>query len=125
MVDQAYVDTRSTGFGNPTPKYLSPNIGNYRIGRGYLKMQMQGDPTPLDMGNCTQFEFNVKPTTLPHFSSRVGVRIKDFLAVTELEASLTMSMEEITARNFAIACLGNVLQSGAFTGFGPRSSWAQ
>jgi hypothetical protein len=103
------------GFGNPTPHYASPNIGNYRVGRGFLKMQLAGDAAPLDMGNCTQFEFQVKPTLLPHFSSRVGVRIKDYVAVTELEATLTMAMEEITARNFAIACLGTPMQSGATT----------
>ena len=72
------------GLGNPTPHYVSPNIGNYRVGRGFLKMQLAGDATSLDMGNCTQFEFQVKPTLLPHFSSRVGVRIKDYVAVTEL-----------------------------------------
>jgi hypothetical protein len=105
----------TAGFGNPTPHYVSPNIGNYRVGRGFLKMQLAGDATAQDMGNCTQFEFQVKPTLLPHFSSRVGVRIKDYVAVTELEATLTMAMEEITARNFAIACLGTPLQSGATT----------
>jgi hypothetical protein len=103
------------GFGNPTPHYVSPNIGNYRVGRGFLKMQLAGDATSLDMGNCTAFEFQVKPTLLPHFSSRVGVRIKDFVAVTELEATLTMAMEEITARNFAIALLGTPMESGAAT----------
>lgn len=103
----------AAGFGNPTPHYISPNIGNYRIGRGYLKMQLAGDVVAQDMGNCTMFEFQVKPTRLPHFSSRIGVRIKDYVAVTELEATLTMAMEEITARNFAIACLGVASQSGA------------
>jgi len=95
----------------PTPSNVAPNIGNYFIGRGYAQVMLEGESTFSDLGNITVFEFQVKPTMLPHFSSRVGVRKKDFVAVTELEATLTMSMEEITARNMAMCVLGNVTGS--------------
>jgi len=48
---------------------------------------------------------------LPHFSSRVGVRKKDLVVVTELEATLSLVLEELTARNMAIALLGNYTDS--------------
>jgi hypothetical protein len=91
----------------------SPNIGNLYIGRGIVSIQMQGEVTFSDAGNVTLFEFQVKPTILPHYSSRVSVRIKDFTAVTELDATINMSMEEFTARNMALAILGDVASSPA------------
>ena len=93
-------------FTVPTPSQTAPDIGNYFIGRGYAQVQVAGDPTWHDLGNITLFEFIVKPTILSHFSSRVGVRKKDFTAVTELDATLTLTMEEWNARNLGIAVLG-------------------
>jgi|SRR6516225_7442233 len=103
-------------FVQPTPHNVSPNIGNYFIGRGFAQIQLPGDTAFHDLGNITLFEFQVKPTMLPHFSSRVGVRKKDFTAVTELDATLTISMEEFTARNMGFAVLG------AVTGTAPNYS---
>jgi hypothetical protein len=94
-----------------SPHTAMPNIGNLRVGRGYLKMKLASDTGYVDIGNCTEFTFQVKPTLLPHFSSRLGVRKKDLVVVTELEATLTMTLEEITARNFSVACLGSYTDS--------------
>jgi hypothetical protein len=89
----------------------SPNIGNYVVGRGigYIKLippSLSPDAAYVDCGNITEFTFQVKPTRLEHFSSRVGVRKKDLVVVTELAASLTMVLEEFTARNLGFASLG-------------------
>jgi hypothetical protein len=93
------------------PHEQSPNIGNYVVGRGigYIKLvppSYQSDAGYVDCGNITEFTFQVKPTRLDHFSSRVGVRKKDMVVVTELAATLTMTLEEFTARNIAFAALG-------------------
>jgi hypothetical protein len=93
------------------PHTHSPNIGNYVVGRGigYIKLippSLNPDADYVDCGNITEFTFQVKPTRLEHFSSRVGVRKKDMVVVTELAASLTMILEEFTARNLGFACLG-------------------
>jgi hypothetical protein len=89
----------------------SPNIGNYVVGRGigYVKLvppSLNPDPAYVDVGNITEFTFQVKPTRLEHYSSRIGVRKKDLVVVTEVAASLTMILEEFTARNLAMAALG-------------------
>ena len=89
----------------------SPNIGNYVVGRGigYVKLvppSLNPDAAYVDVGNITEFTFQVKSTRLDHYSSRVGVRKKDLVVVTEVAATLTMIMEEFTARNLAMAALG-------------------
>jgi hypothetical protein len=93
------------------PHEVSPNIGNYVVGRGigYVKLvppSLNPDSQYVDCGNITEFTFQVKPTRLDHFSSRVGVRKKDMVVVTEVAATLTIVMEEFTARNLGFAVLG-------------------
>lgn len=84
----------------------SPNIGNYYIGRGIVSIQLLGETHFTDCGNCPQFEFMAKVTQLDHYSSRTGVKFKDFTAVTEISGQLTISLEEFTARNMGFALLG-------------------
>lgn len=85
---------------------VSPNIGNYYVGKGIVSIKLLGETTYTDCGNVPQFEFLAKVTQLDHFSSRTGVRVKDFTAVIEIAGSLTMQLEELTARNMGFALLG-------------------
>lgn len=97
------------------PSFAAPNVGNYYVGRGYLSMKLAGDADYVDCGNCTTFEFQAQPTLLNHFSSRQGVRTKDLVVVTELSATLNMSLEEFTARNMAAYMLADMpAESGNF-----------
>ena len=84
----------------------SPNIGNYYIGRGLVSIQLLGESEYTPCGNSPQFEFQAKVTSLDHYSSMTGVKVKDFTAVTEISGSLTMVLEEFTARNMGLALLG-------------------
>lgn len=104
------------------PHEISPNVGNYVVGRGigYVKLvspSYASDADYVDCGNITEFTFQVKPTRLEHFSSRIGVRKKDFVVVTEVAATLTMTLEEFTARNLAFATLGAPVEApfGTYT----------
>ena len=85
---------------------LSPNIGNYYIGKGLVSIKLLGESAYVDCGNCPTFEFMAKVTQLDHFSSMTGVKVKDFTAVTEISGTLTMVLEELTARNMGFALLG-------------------
>lgn len=85
---------------------VSPNIGNYYIGKGEVSIKLLGEPIYTPAGNCPQFEFQAKVTQLDHFSSMTGVKVKDFTAVTELSGDLTIVLEEFTARNMGLAMLG-------------------
>lgn len=93
-------------FTPPVPHSTSPNVGNFRVGRGYCTAQFLTDTEPVDIGNITEFTFELKPTLLPHYSSRVGVQKKDLVATTRLDATLTLKMEELTAHNMQAALLG-------------------
>ncbi len=84
----------------------SPNIGNYYIGRGLVSIQLLGESVFTPCGNSPQFEFQAKPNQLDHYSSMSGVKYKDFVAVTEIGGTLTMVLEEFTARNMGLALLG-------------------
>jgi hypothetical protein len=98
--------------GSITPTTTSPNIGNYRVGRGFMTMDLNDGKGALDMGNVTSAKFQVKPTLLHHYSSRVGVQVKDRSVATRLEATLMIELEEITARNMGLALLGLPSDSG-------------
>ena len=91
----------------------SPNIGNYYIGRGLVSIQLLGETAYTPCGNSPQFEFFAKVTSLDHFSSMTGVKVKDFTAVTEISGSLTMVLEEFTARNMGLAMLGLPSSTGS------------
>src|ERR1035437_453840 len=84
----------------------SPNIGNYYVGKGILSIKLLGESVFTDCGNAPVFEFMPKVTNLDHYSSRTGVRVKDFTAVIEISGSLTIQLEELTARNMGFALLG-------------------
>jgi hypothetical protein len=100
-----------------TPHEISPNIGNLSVGRGFCQFKLIGETSYVDCGNVTEMTYQVKPTLLEHYSSRIGVRKKDLVVVTELAATLTVSMEEFTARNMAFAALGVAVESppGTYT----------
>lgn len=107
---RAHEEERKSNVDMPAPG-PSPNIGNYVVGRGigYIKLvppSLNPDGAYVDCGNITEFTFQVKPTRLDHYSSRVGVRKKDLVVVTEIGATLTMVLEEFTARNLGFAALG-------------------
>ena len=85
---------------------VAPNIGNYYIGKGAIWMKVLGENVFTHAGNCPTFEFMAKVTQLDHYSSMTGVKVKDFVAVTELSGTLTMVLEELTARNVGFGLLG-------------------
>lgn len=85
---------------------ISPNVDNYFVGAGILKWKGVNDTDFRDCGNCSKFEFTITPTRLKHMSSRIGVRRVDKNVVTQIEAALALTLDELTAKNLAFALLG-------------------
>ena len=86
----------------------SPNTGNYHIGKGIVSFTEAGGTTPRDLGNAPDFVYTPKVTKLEHFSSREGVKVKDFTAVTEVGATIKVTLDEVTGENLAIFMLGDL-----------------
>jgi hypothetical protein len=82
------------------------DVTNYYVGKGILYIQLLTDAAFVDCGNVPTFTMLPKPTLLDHFSSRTGTMTKDYVAVTKKEATLTIELEEFSARNLALALMG-------------------
>ena len=87
----------------------SPNVNNYHIGKGIVTFKETGSTgSPVDIGNAPSFIYTPTVTKLEHFSSREGVKVKDFTAVTQAGATIKLTLDEITADNLAMFLLGEV-----------------
>lgn len=83
----------------------SPNILNYFIGKGILYFTPTGG-VERDMGNAPSFKFTPKITKLDHFSSREGIKSKDQSIIQAKEATVDITLDEITPANLALALFG-------------------
>lgn len=86
----------------------SPNTGNYFVGKGVIQFKPSGDSDYYYVGNVTSMEFEPTLETLEHFSSMEGVKSKDVTVVLEKGGTISLAMEELTARNLAMFLLGDV-----------------
>jgi len=91
---------------HPDTGAVSPLVDMYYIGKGVVSVMIEPDVAYRDIGNVPTFEFTPDITTLPHFSSRYGVRAKDLEVVTEKNASLNIVMDEFTYDNLMLTLMG-------------------
>src|SRR4029077_11118269 len=86
----------------------SPSIQNYHIGKGIVSFKQDGAPDFVDLGNAPSFVWAPTIEKKEHFSSREGVKVKDFTAVTQTGATIKVTLDEINAQNLAIFSLGDL-----------------
>jgi hypothetical protein len=86
----------------------SPSIQNYHIGKGIVSFKQDGASSFVDLGNAPSFVWSPKIEKKEHFSSREGVKTKDFTAITQTGATIKMKLDEINGENLAIFTLGEV-----------------
>lgn len=91
---------------HPDTGMVSPVVDAYYIGKGVVSIWLEDDTAYRDIGDVPTFEFTPDITTLPHFSSRYGVRAKDLEVVTEKNASLNMVLNEFTYDNLMLTLMG-------------------
>lgn len=97
----------------PTPTNLSPNVDNYFSGKGKVKFKPVGSSTWRDLGDCPAFELTPNVTRMEHYSNREGVRERDFSKVAQRQLGCRITMDELTADNFAMALMGIATISGS------------
>jgi hypothetical protein len=86
----------------------SPNVANYHIGKGIVSFKEVGASSFVDLGNAPSFLYTPTITKKEHFSSRGGVKTKDFTAITQVGATIKLTLDEMTAENLAIFVLGTI-----------------
>jgi hypothetical protein len=86
----------------------SPSVQNYHIGKGIVSFQEDGATDFLDLGNAPSFVWTPTTAKKEHFSSREGVKVKDFTAITQVGATIKLTLDEINAPNLALFTLGEV-----------------
>lgn len=92
----------------PEPTLVSPNTGNYRIGKGAFWFKREGAADYVHMGNSPGSEFTPNIEKLEHFSSLQGTKEKDLTVVISRGGTLTITLDEWTPINLALAVLGTV-----------------
>jgi hypothetical protein len=86
----------------------SPSIQNYHIGKGIVSFKEDGASSFLDLGNAPSFLWTPNVEKKEHFSSREGVKVKDFTAITQTGATIKFTLDEINGENLAIFTLGEL-----------------
>jgi hypothetical protein len=90
----------------------APSTLNYYLGKGILmfdRFDADGLPTGLyDLGNAPAFSIQPVIEKLAHYSSRGGVREKDLEVVIQVGATVKFTLDEMSAKNLAMAMLGDV-----------------
>lgn len=89
------------------PSYDSPNILNYRVGKGVPSWQPIGTTGFNDLGNSARIEFTPRATPLAHWSHRKGTRFKDDAIVVTKEGELLLTLDEWSYLNLELALLGS------------------
>ncbi|RPH72719.1 MAG: hypothetical protein EHM78_02115 [Myxococcaceae bacterium] len=92
----------------PEPTLISPNTGNYRIGKGKVSFKKDGAVDWTDLGNCTEATITPTNEKLDHFTSREGIRQKDLSVLLEQGGTLAITMEEFTPYNVALMVMGTL-----------------
>jgi hypothetical protein len=87
---------------------VSPNIANYHIGKGIVSFKEDGATDFLDLGNAPSFVWTPTTAKKEHFSSREGIKVKDFTAITQVGATIKFTLDEINAPNLGLFTLGEV-----------------
>jgi len=88
---------------------VSPDVQNYHIGKGIVSFkEVGGASTFVDLGNAPSFVYTPTVEKKEHFSSREGIKTKDFTAITQVGATIKIQLDEITGENLAIFALGDL-----------------
>lgn len=90
---------------------LAPNPQNYLLGRGRVYFAQEdpegGHKGLLDLGNVPEFTVSIGAETLDHYSSRAGLKVRDQRAITEVNVTFGITLDEFSRENLMIAFLGD------------------
>jgi hypothetical protein len=80
------------------------SVTNYAIPKGVVTFTPTGG-SEVDLGNCSNFTYTADVTKKDHFSSREGIRTKDYSVVSQLGATIKLTLDEINETNLGLFLL--------------------
>lgn len=86
----------------------APDPKNYMYGKGSLFFKRDSETGFYHLGNVPSFSLNVDVSTEDHYTSMSGTKEKDLSFVSEKSATASLTLEEVTPRNIALAFLGAI-----------------
>lgn len=86
---------------------VSPSSDNYQIPTGKAYFKKTGESI-RELGNIVEMKIANEVTTKDHFKNSGGKRTKDKTVITQVGATITFTMDEITKENLAIFALGDL-----------------
>ncbi len=89
----------------------APDIRNYSIPRGTFQFTPTGGSATV-LGNVRDCVYTPDITKKDHFSTQVGIRVKDLSVVSQLGANMKMTLDELTDFNLAMYLLGDLETTG-------------
>src|SRR5215831_11414039 len=78
------------------PATIIPSSHNYHIGKGVVSFKEDGTATYQDLGNAPAFVYTPSASKKEHFTSRTGIKTKDYVAITSVAATIKITLDEIT-----------------------------
>ncbi len=94
---------------------LAYNVDNYSIGKAKIFFKKEGTTGYLDLGNCPKIETKPETTKEEHYSSREGIKLKDFTPITEKKVMGSFDIEEFSIDNLMIAFTADAVSSSLQT----------
>lgn len=92
----------------------SPDTGNYQYGAGACYLKVDGvDDEFRHIGNVPTLTYQSDITTEQHKQSMSGIKSTDFEYVTEITATISAVLEEVTPENMALFVLGTQVDDTA------------
>lgn len=86
---------------------MAASTANYTISRAKVYWTPDGG-SERELGNCPSLVVTPKFEFLDHYSSMSGVRAKDASVPVEIGAEISITLDEWTIENLAMAVLGTV-----------------
>lgn len=92
------------------------STNNYTLGRGELYFSKFADSDAKTLpegggfrfiGNVPTFTVNISSTTLDHYRSTRGVKVKDLTVITQVDYTATIVAEDISIPNMSLFFLGS------------------
>ena len=84
------------------------DTAHYSVLKAIVFWTPESSDEERDMGNVPELTVTPQIEFLDHFSSRAGVRSKDASVPVEIGGEVSLTLDEMTAENIAMAFLGQI-----------------